>query len=227
MVGAHLRGERNIGTVAGFVLSLATMNITLTKTQKILVQSSADIARIMQQILLRENRVSRQREHFWTIGLSEKFSILYVELISFGTKSASVEPMEVFKLALQKDAKYMYLCHNNARPDLSPPKEYFTQTDRLIQVGNIVGINVYDLIVIHPKSEDFLSFADVGHMEKLRKSTAFVPAYKQIQQIKKMVSDQVKRANSEKIARVLKKKSVDMKVIVAATGLTLGEIEKL
>lgn len=203
------------------------MNITLTKTQKILVQSSGDIARIMQQILLRENRVSRQREHFWTIGLSEKFSILYVELISFGTKSASVEPMEVFKLALQKDAKYLYLCHNNSRADLAPPKEYFTQTDRLIQVGNIVGINVYDHIVIHPKSEDFLSFADVGHMAKLRQSKAWVPPYKQIKAIKKMATEQATIKRTYEMARGMKKKKIDPEIIAQISGLTLGEIEKL
>jgi len=203
------------------------MNITLTKTQKILVQSSGDIARIMQQILLRENRVSRLREHFWAIGLSEKFQLLYVELISFGAKSASVEPMEVFKMALQKDAKYLYLCHNNVKPDLAPPKAYFTQTDRLIQVGNIVGINVFDLIVIHPKSEDYLSFADVGHMEKLRQSKAFVPAYKQIQQIKKMLKDQIELEKAQKIARKMVKNKFDPKIISSMTGLTLGEIEKL
>lgn len=167
------------------------------------------------------------REHFWTIGLSDKFQLLYVELISFGAKSASVEPMEVFKLALQKDAKYMYLCHNNANPDKAPPKEYFTQTDRLIQVGNIVGINVYDLIVIYPKTEDFLSFADVGHMEKLRHSTAWIPPYKQIQQIKKLVKAQAISENTSKIAKQMIKNNFDPKIISSMTGLSLGEIERL
>ncbi len=203
------------------------MNITLTKTQKILVQSSGDIARIMQQILLRENRVSRLREHFWAIGLGEKFQLLYVELISFGAKSASVEPMEVFKMALQKDAKYLYLCHNNVKPDLAPPKAYFTQTDRLIQVGNIVGIKVFDLIVIHPKSEDFLSFADVGHMEKLRQSKAWIPPYKQIKAIKKMAAQEAVKKDRISLARKMKKKKYDSNTISQLTGLTLGEIEKL
>ncbi|MEO5644734.1 MAG: JAB domain-containing protein [Bacteroidia bacterium] len=203
------------------------MNIALSKQQRILVESSGDIARIMQQILLRENRYSRQREHFWAIGLNDKFQLHFVELISFGLKSAGVEPMDVFKLAVQKDSKYLYVCHNNSNPELPVPKPYFSQTDRLIQVGKIVGVSLCDVIVIYPNSEDFLSFADVGHMEKLRKSKAFVPAYKQAQEIKKMMKEEIEFKNSQKIARALKKQKIDVKAIAAATGLTLGQIDKL
>jgi DNA repair protein RadC len=202
------------------------MNVKLTKTQRILVDSSNDLARIMQQILLRENKVSRQREHFWTIGLSAKFSLLYVELVSLGTKT-SVEPMEVFRLALQKDAQYLYLCHNNPKPDLAPPKEYFTQTDRLIQVGKIVGITVHDHLVINANTNDYLSFADVGHMEKLAKSTAWVPAYKQMKAIKKMANEEGQKTKARQIAKDMKKRKLDTDLISQLTGLTLGEIERL
>lgn len=40
------------------------MNVKLTKTQKIKLTSSADIYKIMQQILLRENKIDRNKEHF-------------------------------------------------------------------------------------------------------------------------------------------------------------------
>lgn len=203
------------------------MNVALSKQQRILVESSSDIARIMQQILLRESKYSRQRDHFWSIGISDKYQLLYVELISLGTKSASVEPMEVFKLAVQKDAKYMYICHNNPKSNVAPPKSYFTQTDRLIQVGKIVGVTLFDVIIIYPDSKDFLSFADVGHMEKLRKSKAFVPAYKQIQEIKKMLKEQIELEKAQKIAKKMLKSKFDPKIISSMTGLSLGAIERL
>jgi DNA repair protein RadC len=203
------------------------MNVALSKQQRILVESSGDIARIMQQILARESKYSRQRDHFWAIGISDKYQLLYVELISLGTKSSSVEPMEVYKLAVQKDAKFMYLCHNNANANAAPPKSYFTQTDRLIQVGKIVGVTLFDVIVIYPDSKDFLSFADVGHMERLSKSKAFVPAYKQIQEIKKMLKEQIELEKAQKIAKKMKKNKFEPKVISDLTGLTLGQIERL
>src|SRR3982751_2536078 len=95
------------------------MNVKLTKTQRILIESSGDIARIMRQILLRENRVSREREHLWAIGLGEELNILYVELIGLSSQMEKIKPMEVYKLALQKDASYLYLCHNRKGKDMS------------------------------------------------------------------------------------------------------------
>jgi hypothetical protein len=54
---------------------------------------------------------------------------------------------------------------------------------------------------------------------KLRKSLLWVPAYEQVEMIKKM--------KAEEIARKLKRNGVDREVIIQATGLTKEEIEKL
>lgn len=204
------------------------MNITLTKTQKILIQSSEDLARIMRQILLRENRLSRQREHVWTVGLNEEFKMLYVELIAFGIPAKDkVQPMEIYRLPLQKDAKYLYLCHNRKTADMSAQADDKALTDRMIQVGNIVGITVFDHIVINAKTEDFLSYQDVGLMDELRKSTAWVPKFEMVKRIKKMAAEEAIRKDRIAIAKTLKKNNTDIKVIMQATGLSLGEIEKL
>lgn len=204
------------------------MNVTLTKTQKILIQSSEDIARIMRQILLRENRLSRQREHVWTIGLNEEFKMLYVELIAFGIPAKDkVQPMEIYRLPLQKDAKYLYICHNRKTADMSAKPDDKALTDRMIQVGNIVGITVFDHIIINSKTEDYLSYQDVGLMDELRKSTAWVPKFEQMKKIKAMAKAEGARQRDIQIAKSLKKKKVDPKIISATTGLSLEEIEKL
>ncbi len=46
------------------------MNVRLTKTQKVQVTGAEDVFSIIQRILLRENKVSRNKEHFWVIGLA-------------------------------------------------------------------------------------------------------------------------------------------------------------
>jgi len=79
------------------------MNLKLTKSQKIKILSSDDIYRIMQQILLREQKVDRNREHFWTISLDNAHKVLNIELVSMGTVNRTlVEPMEVLSVPLQK-----------------------------------------------------------------------------------------------------------------------------
>lgn len=204
------------------------MNVKLTKTQRILIESSEDIARIMRQILLRENRVSRQREHLWTIGLSEEYKMQYVELIAFGIPAKTkIQPMEIYRLALQKDCRYLYVCHNRKTADMAAQADDKALTDRMIQVGNIVGIQMFDHIIINPKTEDFLSYRDVGLMEELSKSTAWVPKFEQVKKIRKMAIEEGKRREKFDIAKALKKKNVDAKIISATTGLSLGEIERL
>lgn len=204
------------------------MNVKLTKTQRILIQSSEDIARIMRQILLRENRVSRQREHLWTIGLSEEYKMQYVELIAFGIPAKTkIQPMEIYRLALQKDCRYLYICHNRKTSDMAAQADDKALTDRMIQVGNIVGIQVFDHIIVNPKTEDFLSYRDVGLMEELSKSTAWVPKFEQVKKIKKIAVDEALRKRNVEMAKTLKKRKVDFDIIIATTGLSLGEIERL
>jgi DNA repair protein RadC len=196
------------------------MNIQLNKDQKILIESSDDLARIMRQILMRENKLSRAREHLWTIGLNEEFKMLFVELIAFGIPAKDqVQPTEIYKLPIQKDAKYLYLCHNRKTDDMSAQDDDKALTDRMIQVGRIIGITVFDHIVINARAEDHLSYNAIGLMDELRKSLLWVPAYEQVEMIKKM--------QKEQIARKMKLDNIPVEQIAKFTGLTLEEIERL
>lgn len=100
-------------------------------------------------------------------------------------------------------------------------------TDRMIQVGNIVGIDVFDHIIINPKTEDFLSYRDVGLMEELIKSTAWVPKFEQVKKIKKMAVDEALRKRNVEMAKTLKKRNVELDIISATTGLTKADVERL
>jgi hypothetical protein len=86
----------------------------------------------MQQILLRENKIDRSKEHFWVACLSNNNRILLIELVSLGTMKASlVDPTEVFSFALQKRAVqswlnrfaevYLYSANVNLKVTLSCP----------------------------------------------------------------------------------------------------------
>ena len=61
------------------------MNVKLSQAEKIRVLNGEDVYSIMQRILKRENKIDRNKEHFWTIGLNAGNQLLYVELISLGT----------------------------------------------------------------------------------------------------------------------------------------------
>ena len=206
------------------------MNVKLTKTQKIKLTSSADIYKIMQQILLRENKIDRNKEHFWTIGLDNAHRILYVELISLGTTtSAPIEPMQVYRVAILKGAVQMVLVHNHPSGEIKPSKEDINITDRLIQVGNIIGIKVLDHLIIAEKT--YNSFNDTELLSKIEESTQYMPSYKLQAQIKKeaeKIGEErgVQKRNIE-IAQQLKNKGFTVSQIVELTGISKAQATKL
>lgn len=68
-----------------------------------------------------------------------------------GLHSSLVHPREVFKTAIKKSAASLILVHNHPSGDPSPSKEDIDITKRLIEAGNIIGIEVIDHIIIGEK----------------------------------------------------------------------------
>ena len=202
------------------------MDIELTDEERIKVLNANDLYSIMQKILLRENKIDQNREHFWVVGLENNQRILFIELISLGSVNQSlVEPMEVFSLALQKRAVKIILCHNHPNGELRPSEEDCDLTDRLIQVGIIVDTPVIDHLIISEKS--FISFDNNGLMEKLRASTKHVPTYMMIERAKKEAARIAKRHKALEIARKLKRIGTADEIIAEATGIDLEEVKTL
>jgi len=206
------------------------MDVKLTKAQKIKLASSADIYKIMQQVLLRENKIDQNKEHFWTIGLDNANRILYIELISLGTTtSAPVEPMQVFRVAVLKAAVQMVLVHNHPSGEVKPSKEDINITDRLIQVGNILGIKVLDHLIIGDKT--YNSFGDTGQLAKIEESTRYMPNYKQEAQIKREAEKTGEEKGVQKkakdIAQQLKNKGFTVEQIIELTGISKAQVTKL
>ena len=202
------------------------MNIKLTEAERIKILNSDDLYGIMQKILLREQKIDQNREHFWVIGLENNNRILFIELISLGTVNKTfAEPMEVFSLALQKRAVSIILCHNHPSGELKPSNEDKDITDRLIQVGIIVDLKVIDHLIISNKS--YLSFKDIGLLQELEKSTKYVPSYVLEQRIKKELIEVTKRKEKIEIAKELKRRGTTDKDVAGITGLTSEEVEKL
>ena len=206
------------------------MNVKITQAQKIKLLNSADIYNIMQQVLLREHKIDRNKEHFWTIGLDNANRILYIELVSLGTTtSAPAEPMQIFRVAVQKAALKMVLVHNHPSGEIQPSNEDMNITDRLIQVGNILNIQVIDHLIISEKT--YNSFADTGILSKIEESKRYVPNYKQQEQIKKEAEkigeERATKKRNKEIAQNLKEKGFTISQIAELTGITEEEAKSI
>lgn len=206
------------------------MDIELSEAERVKILNSDDLFGIMQRVLLRENKIDQDREHFWVLGLATNHKLLFVELISLGSVNKTIaEPMEVFSLALQKRAVKVILCHNHPSGELKPSDKDKDLTDRLIQVGIIVDTEVLDHIIISERS--YLSFADSGLMDELKQSTKWVPRYKQEQQIKKETRELALKAGKEAMAKDVAlrclQEGMDVDLTAKLSGLSIKVVEGL
>ena len=186
------------------------MDIKLGKNDKRYIEGSDDVFSIMQRVLLRENKIDKEKEHFWIIGMNEAGYILYIELIALGSvKAVNIEPMNVYRVAVMKNATRVIAIHNHPTGRLAPSKADLDITDRLIQVGRILNIALVDHLII--STEAYESFRSMGIMDDLEKSVTYVPTYQVVEQIrkeeKKIARDKVKLANDKtKIERERREK---------------------
>ncbi len=74
--------------------------------------------------------------------------------------SALVHPREVFKIAILESAASIILIHNHPSGETTPSSEDHRITQRLVEVGNIMGIPVLDHVII--AAEQYFSFQESG-----------------------------------------------------------------
>lgn len=148
------------------------MNIRLTREQKTKVLNSYDVYKIMQQILLRESKIHRNREHFWLIGLNNKHSILFIELLALGADNkVSVKPIDLFRMCVYKLASKVIFVHNHPSGIVKPSETDIDYTDFLMKTGELLGLQVIDHLII--TEDSFMSFEEVGIINNLKDSKAY------------------------------------------------------
>src|SRR5438034_2499275 len=100
------------------------------------------------------------REHFVVLVLDGKNRVLGYHIVSVGSLTAAlVHPREVFKAAILSNAAALILVHNHPSGDPTPSAEDRAITERLRQVGELVGIRVLDHVVIGDEGQ-FVSLAE-------------------------------------------------------------------
>ena len=88
-------------------------------------------------------------EHFCILCLNAKNKIIGVHTISIGSLNAAiVHPREVFKAAMLNNASSIICLHNHPSGDPEPSWDDIETTRRLVEAGEIIGINVLDHVII-------------------------------------------------------------------------------
>jgi len=103
------------------------------------------------------------REHFVVLALDARNRPIGCNTVSVGSLSASiVHPREIFKFAILANAAAVILAHNHPSEDVTPSKDDVELTRRLVQAGEVMGIEVLDHLVVG--GTEFLSLKEKGLM---------------------------------------------------------------
>jgi DNA repair protein RadC len=106
-----------------------------------------------------------KKESFRCAVLDTKNKIIKDEEVSKGSLSASiVHPRETFKSAIRESAAAVIFIHNHPSGDIKPSQEDILLTRRLVQAGEVLGIQVLDYIIIGDGNH--FSFRDNGLMQR-------------------------------------------------------------
>jgi len=89
------------------------------------------------------------REHIVAFYLNAKNRLLAMETVFIGTVDSSIfHPRELFKGAVKHSASKIIVAHNHPSGDPRPSSEDLEVTRRLVAVGDLMGINVVDHLII-------------------------------------------------------------------------------
>lgn len=103
----------------------------------------------------------RRKEHFVAVFLNARNQVICREDVSVGSLNASlVHPREVFAPAVGSSAASVILAHNHPSGDVTPSREDIELTRRMVQAGEIMGIDVLDHIIVG--ANRFLSMKEAG-----------------------------------------------------------------
>ena len=102
-----------------------------------------------------------EKEHFLAVHLSTRHIPSFLEVVSVGTLNSSlVHPREVYRRAIREGSACLVLVHNHPSGDPSPSADDIEITSRLVRVGELVGIEVLDHVIL--AYERYFSFREEG-----------------------------------------------------------------
>jgi DNA repair protein RadC len=99
--------------------------------------------------LVRDELVNADRERFLSVLLTTKNTVIGIETVGIGTiNTCMVTARELFKSALLANAHSIILCHNHPSGDLTPSNEDIALTGKIVNAGEILGIEVCDHLIV-------------------------------------------------------------------------------
>ena len=144
------------------------MKVRIKGIENTTISKSTQVYELLKAVLMRQNKLHRQKEYFWAIGLHNNNKIMFIEIVSIGIlNQCALDPVEVFNFAVSKKCKRLIIAHNHPSGNLNPSSADIRLTDKLIKGGQLLNIELLDHLIITETS--YTSMADCGYNEFISK----------------------------------------------------------
>jgi len=103
------------------------------------------------------------KEVFVGFYLDSQSKVISREIISIGIlNSVIVHPREIFRTAIIRNANAIIVAHNHPSGNLEPSAEDIEITKKLRQSGDIIGIKLFDHVIV--SNAGYYSFSEKGKL---------------------------------------------------------------
>lgn len=124
---------------------------------EVAVRSPQDVNKLIYELIGHEDR-----EHFIVLMLDAKNQVNAIHTVSIGTLNAGlVHPREVYKAIFLNNSASVIFAHNHPSGSVEPSPEDVKVTQRLVEVGELVGVEVMDHVIVGGEHR-FLSMKEKG-----------------------------------------------------------------
>ncbi len=98
--------------------------------------------------LFKSEFINEKQEKFYCIYLDTKCKLISYKNLFIGSVNIStIHPREIFKEAFNVSASSIVCIHNHPSGDVTPSKIDMEATDKLMKIGEIMGIKVIDHLI--------------------------------------------------------------------------------
>ena len=142
-----------------FFINLFLFMIIHLKDLTKVVSEPESVWKITKELLMAEDEIDQDKEHFWVFHLDVRNQIKLIELVSLGSLDMNiVHPREVFTRAVGERCASIIIAHNHPSGEVMPSEADLLITKRLVKAGEILGIELIDHLVV--TTTGFTSFKE-------------------------------------------------------------------
>lgn len=120
------------------------------------ITNTAQVVKIMTDILQDMNKADRDKECLWSILMDTRNYVRAVDMIYMGSNCGMpVSPREIFRVAVSSGASSIIITHNHPGRTTDPSPEDVVTSKRLRRSSVLLGIRFLDFIIFTEEGKYF------------------------------------------------------------------------